>query len=196
MRKTMKIEDGWFFYEGDPQGAHNSEFDHTRWQEINIPHDWAITRPLIFREAEIQLSLNNLTDDPKASYASAQGFYDRWGIGWYRRKLDIKLEENQTAYLNFDGVFHESTVYLNGQKIDGRRYGYSAFSVPVAEGMLAVRVDNSPEHAADRWYSGCGIYRPVTLTVCDRLHVKEWGTTIVCDNISENIADVHVDSLI
>ena len=50
----------------------------------------------------------------------------------------------------------------------------------------------TPEHAADRWYSGCGIYRPATLTVCDKLHVAEWGVTIVSENIDAQGADVTV----
>ncbi len=192
MRRITKLREKWLFSEGNVKGIGQINLDDGKWQSINIPHDWAIDRPLVLREADIQLSLNMLSDDPKDSYASAQGFYDRWGVGWYRKKLDINLSENQMAYLNFDGIFHESTVYLDGKEIGGMRYGYSAFSVPVNSGVLEVRVDNSPEHAADRWYSGCGIYRPVTLTVCDKLHVKEWGITITADNIEKEHTDVNV----
>lgn len=191
MRKTMKISGGWLFAEGDLNGPQAKDYSDCGWEQVSVPHDWAIKRPLVFRDAEVALSLNILSDDMKDSYASAQGYYDRWGIGWYRRQLDIDLSENQTSYLNFDGIFHESKVYLDGNEIGGRRYGYSAFSVPVKSGMLAVRVDNSPEHAADRWYSGCGIYRPVTLTVCDKLHIAEWGITITADNIGMDSAGVH-----
>ena len=192
MREVLKLGEGWRFHDGDLTEGQSVDYDDSSWEAVSIPHDWAIKRPLVFREADIQLSLNILDDDPKEAYASAQGFYDRWGVGWYRNKLELNLAENEVAYLNFDGIFHESTVYLDGEKIGARRYGYSAFSVPVNSGMLAVRVDNTPEHAADRWYSGCGIYRPATLTVCDKLHVKEWGTTISSDNISEKSADVNV----
>ena len=192
MRNTFKMNEGWKFIEGDNESAKTTNFDDGSLKKISIPHDWAIERPLVLRHADIQLSLNILDDDLKASYASAQGFYDRWGVGWYRKKLDFDLAENEVAYINFDGIFHESTVYLDEEEIGGRRYGYSAFSVPVNSGMLAVRVDNSPEHAADRWYSGCGIYRPATLTVCDKLHVAEWGVTIVSENIDAQGADVTV----
>ena len=190
MRKTMKIGDDWLFAQGDIEGAQGRGFDDCGWEKVDVPHDWAIKQPNVYRNAKVQLSLNILDQDLKASYASAQGFYDRWGVGWYRKKLDMDLSENQTAYLEFDGIFHESSVYLDGEKIGGRRYGYSAFSVPVKSGMLAVRVDNSPEHGADRWYSGCGIYRPVTLTICDKLHVAHWGITITTDNIGLDSADV------
>lgn len=192
MRYKKILNDKWKFCEGDFPDAQSLNVDDKSWHNIKVPHDWAINRALVHREADVQLSLNILEDDPKSTYASAQGFYDRWGVGWYRKKLDLNLEKNQVAYINFDGVFHESTVYLDGHEIGGRRYGYSAFCVPVKSGALAVRVDNSPEHAADRWYSGCGIYRPVTLTVCDRLHVKEWGITIVSEHITEHKADTTV----
>jgi len=157
-----------------------------------VPHDWAICRPLVQRQADVRLSVEKLNQDPRFTYAAAQGFYDRWGIGWYRRRLDFNLSAEQVAWLDFDGIYQESTVYLDGRRIGGRPYGYAPFACPVEPGVLAIRVDNSPEHGADRWYSGCASIRPVRLLICDRLHVSRQGIMLSTSTVDERQALVHL----
>ncbi|HPF56010.1 MAG TPA: glycoside hydrolase family 2 TIM barrel-domain containing protein [Clostridiales bacterium] len=190
MRTVNTLRDWDFFDEDLPISAVGS--DETDFKAVTVPHDWAISRPLVHREAEVQLSLNTLHDDPKFTFASAQGFYERWGVAWYRRKLDFVLSEEQTAWLTFDGVFHESTLYNNGTEVGRHSYGYTPFVIPVKPGNVALRVDNSPAHLADRWYSGCGIIRPVTLTVTDKLHIKPFGISVTTPEISDDSATVAV----
>lgn len=189
MRSVQTLKD-WKFYEGNPAAA-APDFDDTDWKPVTVPHDWAIARPLNHREAEVQLSIGQLDSDPRFTYASAQGFYERWGIGWYRRKMDFALDDTQTAWLTFDGVYHETTAYLNGYQAGSHAYGYTPFVIPATPGILALRVDNMPEHEADRWYSGCGIFRPVTLTVTDKLHISPWGIAITTPKVSDKEAAVQ-----
>ncbi len=83
-------------------------------------------------------------------------------------------------------------MYCNNKLVGGHHYGYSSFSCLVESGVIAVKVDNSPKHGADRWYSGCGIYRPVTLTICNLLHVSQYGIIIVTELLDDNKAEVKV----
>lgn len=133
------------------------------YREVHIPHDWAVSVP--FRREMEQ--------------GAAQGFRDRWGVGWYR--CEIFLEEKQAGYdycLDFGGIYENSTVWVNGYEAGGWHYGYSSFRLDVTklvregENRILVRVDNTAV-PADRWYSGCGIYRPAYFLEMPGLHLDQ-----------------------
>lgn len=159
MAKKRQVS-GWRFHLGaDSEGSYS---------EVRIPHDWAVDAP--FNRGMEQ--------------GAAQGFRDRWGIGWYR--CEIFLEERRAGYgycLEFGGVYENSTVWVNGQEAGGWHYGYSSFRLDVTglvregENTILVRVDNTAV-PADRWYSGCGIYRPVYFLEMPRLHLDRREITV------------------
>ena len=109
----------------------------------------------------------------------SQGFRDRWGIGWYKKTLNIEEKKKGKRYLlYFGGVYENAVLWVNGMKIGSHKYGYSSFKMDITDAVqsgdneLLMRVDNSVS-PADRWYSGCGIYRDVTLLfreLCVQLH--------------------------
>ena len=119
------------------------------------------------------------------------------GIGWYRKtfKADKKLI-GKKIFIDFDGVYSNSEVWLNGVSLGVRPYGYISFRYELtkylkfdADNVIAVRVDNS-EQPNSRWYSGCGIYRNVWLTITDPVHVDLWGTYVTTPEVSRKKATV------
>jgi len=155
MRRIRNLNDGWEF------ALQRGEKELT-YVPVSIPHDWAISSPLN-RDME---------------QGKEQGFFDRWGIGWYRRNLDMKKEDKICYFLCFDGIYENSTIWINGRETGGRKYGYSSFSLDVTEILadgeneISVKVDNT-QIPADRWYSGAGIYRKVYLLAVPETHLQE-----------------------
>ena len=121
------------------------------------------------------------------------------GIGWYRKHLSVpESDHDRKATIEFDGVYQNSEVWINGQYLGKRPYGYSSFSYDLTphlrfggENVLAVKVDNSHQPNC-RWYSGSGIYRHTWLLVTDKLHVAYWGTFVATPQVDANSALVRI----
>lgn len=165
------LYDNWLFLMEDLEDGYRFGLDERTFAHIQVPHDWAIGAP----------------SDPDMEWGDFQGYLNRWGIGWYRLHFTLTEKKKGKRYiLHFDGVFERCQVYLNEIFSGEHRYGYSGFSLDITESvcsgenLLAVRVDNSLT-TADRWYSGCGIYRKVELEEVSERYLK-----------AEEIA-VHVD---
>ncbi|MEN3325048.1 beta-galactosidase GalB [Mariniflexile soesokkakense] len=160
-----------------------SNFDDNTWENIDLPHDWAIKGP--FQEG------------PNAEVGGGMGRLPSNGIAWYRRKIDItKTDKNKSIYLDIDGAMSYSIVWLNGYLVGGWPYGYNSFRLDLTpyinfegENQLAIRLDN-PNHSA-RWYPGGGIYRNVWLTKTNKIHVSHWGTKVTTTNVSIKSAKVN-----
>jgi beta-galactosidase len=153
-RVETKIMDGWEFTLNEPEDKN--------FKPVHLPHDWAISAPI--------------KRDMKQG--EAQGFRDRWGIGWYRRNLAFEeIKPDCVYHLEFDGVYENSTVWVNGKEAGSQKYGYSKFTLDITDyihegdNSILVKVDNT-SFPADRWYSGAGIYRTVKLLELNRKHLK------------------------
>lgn len=163
-RTETKLMTGWEFALGS---ALPGEGD---FQPVTLPHDWAISSP-IRREMD---------------EGEPQGFFDRWSIGWYRRTIHVEKRESRCYYLDFGGIMENSTVWVNGQEAGGRAYGYSAFRLDVTsivtagDNEILIRVDNTAT-PADRWYSGCGIYRTVKWMELPENHLDAWNVVVTTD---------------
>ncbi len=159
MQKTGAGAEGELFGNGVVEKLH--------FEPVLLPHDWAVSSPLNRRMGQAQ----------------EQGFYDRWGIGWYKRKLEVRREQDKVYLLCFDGVYEDSTVWVNGTPAGGRKYGYSSFSLDITDLLkdgdndIMVKVDNT-KTPADRWYSGAGIYRKVYLQILPVIHFAEENVRI------------------
>ena len=150
----------------------NPDYNDSFWRLLDVPHDWAIEG-----------------DFYAGNPSGAGGGALPGGIGWYRKRFTVsKSPVNRKLstvnyFLEFDGVYMNSTVYVNGQEVGFRPYGYSSFEYDITpfvregENVVAVRVDNS-DQPNSRWYSGCGIYRHVWLTKTNPIHVKHWGVYV------------------
>lgn len=181
-RQRTSFNADWTFHLGDVQGAELEDYDDSEWRKLNLPHDWAI-------EGEFS------QEHPSGTGGGALP----GGIGWYRKTFHAdKSFENRKVFIDFDGVYMNSEVFLNGISLGKRPYGYISFRYDMTpylkmgeENTLAVRVDNQ-EQPNSRWYSGCGIYRNVWLTKTNPVHVDLWGTYVTTPEVTEAEATVSV----
>ena len=165
-RQRQNFDADWLFMLADSAQMAEVDYDDSHWRRLNVPHDWA-------REGDFYVG-----NPSGASGGALPG-----GVGWYRKKFEVRGLKDEVFFLEFDGVYMNSTVYVNGQKVGFRPYGYSSFEYDITsylkegENMVAVRVDNS-DQPNSRWYSGCGIYRHVWLTQTHPVHIKHWGVFV------------------
>lgn len=172
----------WTFHLGDDSAASRPDYDDTAWRILHLPHDWAI-------EGEFS------RDNPSGTGGGALP----GGIGWYRKTFTVdKADEGKRLYIDFDGVYMNSEVFINGHSLGVRPYGYVSFSYDLTpyikwggKNVVAVRVDNG-EQPNSRWYSGCGIYRNVWLTKLNPVHIAQWGTFITAEDVSKNSARLNI----
>ncbi|HMS70055.1 MAG TPA: hypothetical protein PKD18_18045, partial [Saprospiraceae bacterium] len=159
-------------------------FDDTKWEEVNLPHDWAIDQP--FYEG------NN------AIVGGGMGRLPSHGVAWYRKKLTFtSLDKNKEIYLDIDGAMSYAMVWFNGHLVGGWPYGYNSFRLNLTpyikeggDNQLAIRLDN-PNHSA-RWYPGGGIYRNVWITKVNPIHIGHWGTFVTTPKVSAEEAQVNL----
>jgi len=179
--RRANFDEDWRFFKGEAPGAENPGFDDSRWTRLRLPHDWAIEGPFDQR--------NN----------PATGGLPVAGTGWYRKSfLAPESQKGRIFTIVFDGAMSNSKVWLNGEELGGRPYGYSSFYFNLtpqlrfgsAPNVLSVRLQ--PEPNASRWYPGAGIYRHVWLDVTAPVHVAEWGTYVTTPEVSEGKATVAV----
>ena len=159
-----------------------ASFDDSRWQAVNLPHDWALDLP--FAKNEYFIPPQNADDgDPAAGhgYKAIGRKFPENSIGWYRKVFTLdKSDEARRLTLEFDGVFRDAVVIFNGYVLTRHDSGYTPFSVDISnfidtEGpnVLLVRADAT---LGEGWfYEGAGIYRYVWLVKTDRVHIPQWG---------------------
>lgn len=164
---SESFDRGWRFTLADSAGMAEPGYDDSRWRLLDVPHDWAIEG-----------------DFHAGNPSGAGGGALPGGIGWYRKHF--RSDASGRTFIAFDGVYMNSTVYVNGREVGFRPYGYSSFEyditpyVTAGDNVVAVRVDNS-DQPNSRWYSGCGIYRHVWLTVTERLRIAHWGVHVMTE---------------
>ncbi|TGY42394.1 DUF4982 domain-containing protein [Clostridium sartagoforme] len=186
-RSTLFNQD-WRFYKGDQAYAESVDFNDSSWTSLSLPHDWSIEGDFTVQgEAESGFLLG--------------------GTGWYRKHFVVPEKYKDKEFtINFDGVYMNSEVYVNGKLVGEHNYGYTAFAFDITdelicdgetENIIAVKVKNPTP--SSRWYSGSGIYRDVTLTLTDSIHVSHLGTTVTTPEIEVQQGgnvDVVVDTVI
>ena len=167
-RQRQNFDADWLFILADSVQMSEVTYNDAFWRRLDLPHDWA-------REGDFYAG----------NPSGATGGALPGGTAWYRKHFTCSHLSPLTSrhFLSFDGVYMNSTVYVNGQKVGNRPYGYSSFEYDITpylkdgENVVAVRVDNS-DQPNSRWYSGCGIYRHVWLTQTHPIHVKHWGVYV------------------
>ena len=183
--KFRKVENfcrDWKFNLGDVNNANETAFNDTSWRSLNLPHDWSI---------EGEFSEKNPSTPGGGALPG--------GIGWYRKTFTLaETEKDKLIYIDFDGVYRNSEVWINGHYLGKRPYGYSSFRYELTtflnfgdkKNVIAVKVDNS-QQPNSRWYSGSGIYRNVWLVITNKIAVDHWGTFITTPEISDKQANIN-----
>jgi beta-galactosidase len=179
-RRRVRFNDAWLFRRGDADGAEAIAFDDACWTRLDLPHDWAVEGPF------------------DRTYGPDCGGLPCYGIGWYRKHFTVSDERNTLHRIEFDGAMANARVWLNGEELGSRPYGYASFAFDLTphlrpswqDNVLAVRV--APEDGSSRWYTGAGINRNVWLTETNRIHIAHWGTSVTTPTVSDDEALVSV----
>ena len=181
-RERKCFDSNWSFVLDEKMTAEQA-FVAEGWRQLNLPHDWAIEG-----------------DFYAGNPSGAGGGALPGGVGWYKKSFTIAAKElkDQRFFIEFDGVYMNSTVWLNGHELGTRPYGYSSFEYDMTpylkegDNCIVVKVDNS-DQPNSRWYSGCGIYRHVWLTKTATTHVAHWGTHVSAQKEKSGwVVDINV----
>src|SRR6201996_5362908 len=183
-RTRADFDMGWHFHLGDVPGAETPALKDAGWRTLNLPHDWSI---------EGKFS----KDNP----ATPDGGALPGGIGWYRKTFTVPAaSKNKKVYIDFDGVYQKSTVWVNGHELGFRPNGYISFEYDMTpylhfggKNTIAVKVDNSVQPNS-RWYSGSGIYRNVWLVTTNKIAVDHWGTYVTTTDVSSSSAQINIQT--
>ena len=175
-RIKIRIDEDWKVKSGNATGAETAAYDDTSWTITNVPHDFSITL--------VKPTLN----DPGAS-------------GWYRKHFTLPAGfAGKKVIVQFDGVYHDSKVYLNGTQVGSQQYGYVSFTCDLTpylnatgDNVLAVFVDNLTVRNS-RWYSGTGIFRHVWLIATDKVYVRNWGTAVTTPTVAVAQSQISVQT--
>ena len=184
-RQRLLMDFNWKFSQTDTIGADKTSFNDSKWRTLNLPHDWSIENTFI-------------EDAP----TGGRGGYLSTGIGWYRKHFALpKSVIKNNIWIEFEGVYQNSDVWINGHHLGHYPNGYMSFWYDLTpytksgENIIAVRVDNSLQPNT-RWYSGSGIYRHVWLNIADPVHVSQWGTYIITPIADSASAVVNIKTKI
>ncbi|TSD62683.1 glycoside hydrolase family 2 protein [Inquilinus sp. KBS0705] len=182
-RTVADFDKGWQFHLGDVNGAENPATPDNDWRKLNLPHDWSIEGTFS-------------KDNP----ATPEGGALPGGIGWYRKTFTVPAaSKNKQVYIDFDGVYQHSDVWINGHHLGFRPNGYISFRYDMTpylnfggQNVIAVKVNNA-EQPNSRWYSGSGIFRNVWLVTTNKVAIDHWGTYVTTPAVSNASATVAVD---
>ena len=180
--QKQRFDHEWRFHLGDIPKGRWREPDDSTWRLLDLPHDWSI----------------ELERDP-ASPSSAPGGYFPMSLGWYHKRFPAPEEwRGKKVFVEFEGVYMNAEVWLNGHFLGRHPYGYTSFHYDLtpyldfgSENLLKAMVDNACQ-LNSRWYSGSGIYRHVWLMVTDRVHVGQWGVYVTTPEVSPEMTVVRV----
>lgn len=181
-RQTIDFNKDWSFTLGDSAVYSTPNFNDKNWRRLELPHDW---------------SIEGRFDSTWPSGNSGGALPG--GIGWYRKSFTVN-SLHKKVFIEFDGIYRNSEVWINGNYLGKWPYGYTAFRYELTpflkpdrqKNIIAVRVDNS-QQPNSRWYSGSGIYRDVALVITNATAIKHWGTFITTPHVDKQEAAVAVE---
>ena len=186
-RTTSKFNNDWKFFLGDNPSANSTTFNDGSWRKLNLPHDWSVELPF----------------DSTSPTGNGGGAL-RGGMGWYRKTFTLpEADKGKNIFIDFDGVYRNSEVFINGQSLGIRPNGYISFRHDLTpylkfgneKNIIVVKVDNS-QQPNSRWYSGSGIYRNVWLVKTGKVYVDIWGTYVSTSSVSAKQATVKIKTTI
>ncbi|MFP5437345.1 MAG: DUF4982 domain-containing protein [Bacteroidia bacterium] len=197
-RSTTLLRENWKFTKGNPAGAQAATFNDASWQNVTIPHDWAIDGPFDKKWDLQNVAIEQNGEKVPTEKTGRTGALPHIGDGWYRKTFTLpQFNAKKTALLVFDGAMSEPEVYLNGEKIGEWKYGYAYFYfdiskklIPGKTNTLAVHLSN--KEFASRWYPGAGLYRNVSIVLKDKQSFDQWGIFVTTPTITAQKATVHI----
>ena len=211
---SVLFDSDWRFLKADAPGAEIPDFDDTTWRLLDLPHDWSIEdlpqetisapqvptpAPSTGRRGRGRVNFTSVGPFSPQNPGGKDTGYTIGGTGWYRKHFVLDEDTfGKNVVIEFDGIYMNSDVWLNGHHLGNHPYGYTAFAYDLTdflnpqgqENVLAVRVRNLGRNS--RWYTGSGIYRHVALRVMDSLRIGQWGVYITTPEVTKQKATVNI----
>ncbi|MEP7319920.1 MAG: glycoside hydrolase family 2 TIM barrel-domain containing protein, partial [Panacibacter sp.] len=195
--RTNLFDDNWRFKKDSITDASSASFDDSKWRVLDLPHDWSI------EDLPNQIPDSIAGPFSKAAISQRDGGFLVGGTAWYRKHFVLdKTSADKETIIQFDGVYMNADVWINGHHLGNHPYGYTSFYYDLTpylkpagqSNTIAVQVKNEGRNS--RWYSGSGIYRHVWLTTVNPLHIAAWGTYITTPALSDATAKVSIETTI
>ena len=198
LRDVLTLEKNWRFHKGDVQGAQAIDFNDSKWENVIVPHDWAIKGPFDKEIDKQTVAIVQNGEQVATEKTGRTGALPYIGVGWYRNEFSIpNFSADKKVILLFEGAMSEPEIFLNGKKVGSWNYGYSYFYFDVTDDILgnkqntiAVKLTN--RELSSRWYPGAGLYRNVRVIVKNKESIDQWGTFITTPIITADAAKVNI----
>ncbi|MFD2719630.1 glycoside hydrolase family 2 TIM barrel-domain containing protein [Hymenobacter monticola] len=193
--RTVSFDQSWRFSRDSVAGGELPAYRDAQWRKLDLPHDWSI------EDLPTQIPGRTFGPFDKKKTANMMAGFVTGGTGWYRKRFATDPgATGKRVSIQFDGVYMNADVWLNGHHLGTHPYGYTSFRYDLTpyllpagqENVLAVRVRNIGTTA--RWYSGSGIYRHVWLTTTEPVHVAPWGVYVTTPEATASQARVAVQT--
>lgn len=188
--EVRSLSQDWLFHAGEATGAERSTFEDQAWPRVAVPHDFSI----------MDRADTSAPFDPDTVSGQDSGYLPG-GVGWYRRRLVLTpTEASRIVRLNFEAVYMDADIWVNGEHLKKHRYGYTAFFVDLTGkvrpggNVIVVRVDHADP--SSRWYAGSGIIRPVALELLDPIHIEPESVFVSTPVATEDRGVVSVSAAI
>lgn len=199
-RTEQLLEKNWKFTREDNPEFIQPTFNDAKWQNVRVPHDWAIYGPFSAQNDKQNVAIAQDGQKDAMEHAGRTGGLPFVGVGWYRTEFELPdFSEGKKATIIFDGAMSRAKVYINGQEVGFWPYGYNTFHFditpyvkPGQKNTMAVRLENMPE--SSRWYPGAGIYRNVHVIVTEDAYIPVWGTYVTTPEVNKDFAKVKIQT--
>ena len=197
-RDVITLKKGWKFNKVNHPEALKSNFDDSHWEDVSVPHDWAIYGPFNKDIDKQVVAIEQNAEEVASEKTGRTGALPYIGEAWYRHTFSLpNFNANKKAIILFEGAMSQPEVFINGQKVGEWKYGYAYFYFDITdyisttqENTLAVKLSNQGE--SSRWYPGAGLYRNVSIIIKNKESIDQWGTFITTPLITQEIAKVNI----
>lgn len=198
VRTSYELSKNWKFSREDTPDFMKPNFNDSKWQNVTIPHDWAIYGPFSSSNDKQVMAITQDGQKDALEHAGRTGGLPFVGVGLYRLNFEIpNFDKDKNVTLIFDGAMSHAEVYINGHKVGYWPYGYNSFHFDITpflnkegKNTLAVRLENKPQ--SSRWYPGAGLYRNVHLVVNEDTYIPTWGTQLTTPVVTNDFAKVNL----
>ncbi len=193
------LQKNWKFTREDNSAFSQSTFNDVKWQNVTIPHDWAIYGPFDMENDIQRTAIKQDGQKDAIEHTGRTGGLPFVGVGWYRTTFDLPdFSNDKKVFIQFDGAMSNPEVFINGQKAGQWHNGYNTFFLDISNWVknknnsLAVRLDNLTQMS--RWYPGAGLYRNVHIITKNKTHIPIWGVHITTPEIQSKFAKVDINT--
>lgn len=193
------LQKNWKFTREDNSAFSQSTFNDIKWQNVTIPHDWAIYGPFDMENDIQRTAIKQDGQKDAIEHTGRTGGLPFVGVGWYRTTFDLPdFSNDKKVFIQFDGAMSNPEVFINGQKAGQWHNGYNTFFLDISNWVknknnsLAVRLDNLTQMS--RWYPGAGLYRNVHIITKNKTHIPIWGVHITTPEIQSKFAKVDINT--